>query len=66
MYHTDDPIADFNRWDAERAEKESRLPLCCYCDQRVQDDYFYLINDEVVCEECLNNYFRHSAEDNID
>lgn len=61
-YRTDDPIADFARWDAEQAAQEGKLPRCDYCNEPVQDDYFYQINDEVICPDCLNNHFRKEVD----
>lgn len=65
FYRTDDPAADFDRFDAEQQKALEKLPVCSYCNEPVQDDYFYEINDEVVCEECLNQNFRKNVEDYI-
>ena len=63
--YTDDPIADFHRHDAEQQEWLEKLPVCSYCDEPIQDDYLYEINDELICEECLNDNFRKNVEDYI-
>lgn len=65
FYRTDDPVADQMRYAAEQEEALKKLPVCSYCDEPVQDDYLYEINDEVVFEECLNQNFRKNVEDYI-
>ena len=65
-YRTEDPLADFNRWDAAQESELSRLPKCADCGEVIQDEYFYLINDEPICEECLNLNYRKCTEDYID
>lgn len=66
FYRTDDPAADFDRWDAEQEAELEKLPVCSYCDLPIQDEYFYEINDEVICEECLNQNFRKSVDDYVE
>lgn len=56
--YTDDPIADAAAYDAELARLEKEAPVCCYCNRPVMDDFYYDINDEVFCAECLDKYFK--------
>lgn len=63
---TDDPHADFDRWDAGQEKWLARLPRCSECGEPIQDDFFYLINDEPVCEECLNREYLKFRDDYID
>ena len=58
MFFTDDPVADFDRWDAEQNKQLERHPRCADCDNHVQDDHYYLINDEVICPACIEAYRR--------
>lgn len=60
---TDDPIADFLRWDEEQNQQLERLPVCADCGERIQDEHLYLINDEVICHDCLVRYYRKSTDD---
>lgn len=62
---TDDPIADFNNYDAQQSKQEEKLPECSECGTKVQDEYFYEINDEVICSECLDNNHRKWVEDYV-
>lgn len=66
FYRTDDPAADFDRFDAEQQKELEKCPKCSMCDEYIQDDYFYEINDEVVCEECINQNFRKLVEDYVE
>ena len=55
---TDDPVSDFNRWDAAQERKLSRMPICSECGEHIQDDRAYYINGEWVCRECMSLYLR--------
>lgn len=63
MLRSDDPIADFNAWDDDQQTMLDRLPKCSYCEEPIQDDYCYEINDELICEECLKEHHRKWTED---
>lgn len=58
MCWTDDPLADFDRWDAEQTAALERLPRCCECYEPIQDEVAYYINGEWVCEACMDTYRR--------
>ena len=58
MYFSDEPLEDFERHEREQAKLLAQLPECTYCGEAIQGDYYYEINDEVICEECLNSFFR--------
>lgn len=62
MYRTDDPVADFDRYDREQAKEEANLPHCDCCGCVIYDHYWN-IGGEIYCEECLNDEFRHDADD---
>lgn len=62
---TDDPVRDFLVHDAEQQKALEKCPKCSMCDEYIQDDYLYEINDEVICEECLKDNFRKNVEDYI-
>lgn len=62
MYRTDDPVADFERYDSEQAREEARLPHCDCCGNVIRDHYWN-INGEIYCEDCLNDNFRHDADE---
>lgn len=58
MWRTDDPVMDFARYDAEQTERMKKLPRCSECDEYIQDEYAYYINDEWICEECMRRYLK--------
>lgn len=60
---TDNPVADFMAYDAEQQAELERLPKCCKCKKRIQDDYCYRINDAIYCEECHNEEFMVWTDD---
>lgn len=63
MRYTDDPVADFERYDAEQEAALENLPVCSECGQPIQDDYCFVINDEPVHESCLvANYRKHTMD----
>ena len=55
---TDDPIADFNRYEAEQEKKLSQLPRCSQCDNYIQEETAYYIEGEWICEDCMSEYRR--------
>lgn len=63
MFLTGDPLADFDRWDKEQQAALDKLPKCAECDEPIQTDECYEINDEYICPECLENNHKHWVED---
>ena len=56
---------NYDAWLAHDAEQDRWLqerPVCCWCDEHIQDDHYYMINDEVCCPECLESYFRKEVD----
>lgn len=55
----------YDLWEAHEREQEKqleRLPVCADCGEPVQDDHYYLINDEVICPNCLEAGYRKEIE----
>ena len=63
MHRTDDPIADYNRYDAEMESARKLLPVCSECGEHIMDDFCYQLYDEIICEECLNDNYRKMTVD---
>lgn len=59
---TADPTADADRWDKEQSEWLNNLPVCVNCTQPIQDDYFFYINGNAYCEECVKELFQRRVE----
>jgi formylmethanofuran dehydrogenase subunit E len=66
MYYSNDPIADYSRYDAERQKEEESLPKCDICGEPIQDDYLYDLDGNLVCEECLIDNFKKPVDNYID
>ena len=66
MCWTDDPIADFNRHEAEQQAELDKLPVCYECGEPIQDEECFEINDELICPECLKDNHRKKVEDYIE
>ena len=66
MFRTDDPIADFNRWNAEQESWLEKLPVCADCDEPIQDDHCFEINGEYICPRCMEDLHRRDVDDFID
>ena len=65
-YRTDDPVADFHRWDDEQQERLKRLPRCSECDERIQDEHCYEVNGEYICPDCMEKNHKKWTDDCCD
>lgn len=58
MPWTNDPLADFDRWDAEQNRRLETLPVCVDCENHIQDETAYYIDGEWICKDCMSSYER--------
>lgn len=58
-----DPLADFHRWDRQQEESLKKLPICVKCRRRIQDDDYYDVDGEILCEDHMKQRYRRSVED---
>lgn len=65
MYYSENPVHDFERYDAEQAKEEERLPHCEYCGEVIYEKY-YNIGGEIICSDCLETHFAHDVDDYLD
>lgn len=59
---------NYDRWkqhDTDQQEQLDKLPRCEYCDNTIQDDYYYDLGHAIICENCLNEHFRKDIEDYV-
>lgn len=49
----------------EQDRKEEELPRCDYCNKRINDDYVYDIDGDIICEDCLRKHYRQPIENYI-
>lgn len=66
MSYTDNPVADFYRWDSAQQAKLDKLPKCAECGEPIQDEECFEINGELICPECLKSNHRKWTEDYIE
>lgn len=55
----------YDQWCRHEAEQQKRLkefPVCGYCDEPIQDTFYYEIEGETICEDCLKTHFRKRVE----
>lgn len=64
-YYSDDPVWDAERHQEDQDRRLEQRPVCSDCGHHVQDDHYYLINDEVICRDCLESNYRKETEDFI-
>lgn len=60
---TDNPLADFDRHEAEYQKWLESRPKCSICDEHIQEDHFYLIDGNMICPVCLNENFKVEIDD---
>jgi formylmethanofuran dehydrogenase subunit E len=63
MSRTDSPIDDFLRYDRERERERELLPRCSMCGEPIEEETCYEINDELICEGCLEAHFKRVTSD---
>ena len=63
IVRTDDPIADFNKWDAEQERHLNSLPLCDKCQEPIQDEICYEVCGDILCEDCMKDHYARWTED---
>ena len=57
---------NFSQWEAHERRQEAlldKLPECERCGKLIQDDYYFEIENEILCEDCMNRRYRKSTED---
>ena len=62
MFYTDDPIADAERHIAHQEEELESLPRCSECDNPIQTEQCYVINDEPICEHCMEGHKKYTED----
>jgi formylmethanofuran dehydrogenase subunit E len=63
-------IDNYKVWEYAERERErrlARLPICegFRCGKRIQDEDYYDVDGEILCEECMKQKYRRKTEDLI-
>ena len=59
---------NYSMWQAyDRAHEQARqrLPVCDKCRERIDEDNYFDIGGEILCEDCLIEKYRKNTEDYI-
>lgn len=65
VFLSDDPALDFAMYDSEQERILERLPQCEKCGKPIRYDYYFEIDDCIICEDCLNRDHRKRVDDFI-
>ncbi len=57
MYRTDDPLADFDRYEADREAELEKLPECAYCGERITEAFAFHIDGEWYHKDCFESEY---------
>ena len=60
--YTDEPDRDYDAFCWNQDYLHGMLPMCCECNERIEDEFCYEINGEVLCETCMEQYKRFTAD----
>ena len=55
----------YDLWEAhdrKQAKRIAELPVCDVCDDPIDDDFYYEINGENICEHCMDQFFRKEVD----
>lgn len=61
-----DALDQWDKYDAEQCRLMDQLPECDYCAAPITADHYYLINDEIICPDCLDSFFRKEVDNFYD
>nr|DAP70632.1 MAG TPA: hypothetical protein [Bacteriophage sp.] len=62
MFMTDDPAADYDRYCAELEQARFLLPECSECGKKIEDEFCYQVNDEIICEACMEKFRKYTID----
>ena len=66
MFFSNDPIVDAMRHDAEIEREQEKLPVCDACGKVIDDDTFWLISGETLCDDCAHDMYTIHMDDWMD
>lgn len=57
MVYTDDPLSDFERYDAQKQKELDELPVCSCCGEPITQDVAVYYNDQYSCKDCEGHFW---------
>lgn len=60
---TNDPLSDFHRYDSDREDALSKLPVCDKCRCAIQQEKAVYYNSQWICEDCEHDFWYEIRED---
>ena len=66
MAWTDDPVRDSYGYERVCQRRLSRHPKCDCCGEYITEDRFYRIEEQNLCEECVDHLYAEDTEDFIE
>lgn len=60
--YTDDPPGDWDAYCRNQDCLHGMLPMCIECDKRIEDDMCWDFGDGPMCDDCAQQYRRHTAD----
>lgn len=66
-FRNGDPLDDFDRLDQKESEYLDMLYRCEgeKCGRPIDDDHYFDVHGEILCEECMIRRYRRNTEDYI-
>ncbi len=61
MFYSDDPVRDAEMHMARQEAEFEKLPKCEHCKETIQDDFYYEIDGDIVCDDCILEYLRKNC-----
>lgn len=66
MIWTDDPVRDFERYDAEQEAWLRARPTCDACKNHIQEEYYYELEGIRRCGDCMQKFLDTECRNFID
>lgn len=63
MFYSDDPVRDFDRYDAEQARNARKRPVCECCGDHITDEFAYNFDGDWICQDCIKDFLEEVTDD---
>ena len=58
-------VDNYSMWERNEREMERKLasrPVCEDCGNPIQDEFYFEVEGDILCEECMHDRYRKSAD----